>query len=280
VLLGALSRLPQGALSRITGRIADLRIPRPLRAPLLGAFVRATGIDMTEAELPLVDHATLDTLFTRRLRPHARDWPADADTVTSPVDGITGACGIIRDGLLLQAKGRQYTAGHLLDEGAARFEGGAYATFYLSPRHYHRVHAPLAGRISRLRHVPGALLPVNPPALSSIDELFPRNERMICWIEAEHGNMALVAVGAYNVGRISTAFDASARSNRRGATSSTRTYDPAIAMERGAEVFTFHLGSTVVLLFERELVQLQNRLVPGQEIRLGAPIAMLQPGRR
>ena len=273
-LIALLARLPQGALSRATGRLADLRIPRPLRAPLLGAFARAAGIDTSEAEHAPAEYDSLDAFFVRRLRPGARTWPADPDTVTSPVDGIIGPSGRIEDGHIIQAKRRTYTVADLLDDEdvASRCEGGAFLTIYLSPRHYHRVHAPLAGSVRRVRHVPGALLPVNPPAMERVPGLFPHNERLICPLESGLGEVSVVAVGAYNVGRITVAFDDAIRTNRKGAARATHTYDPPVALERGDELLAFHLGSTVVLVFERERVRLMEPLAVGQEIRLGQPI--------
>ena len=274
-LLALLARLPQGALSRATGRLADLRIPRPLRKPLLGAFARTAGIDTTEAEHPPATYDSLDAFFVRRLRPGARTWPDDSGIITAPCDGISGPSGRIENGRLIQAKGRTYTVADLLDDDAAarRCEGGAFLTIYLSPRHYHRVHAPVAGTVRTVHHVPGALLPVNAPAMERVPHLFPRNERLICPMESDRGVVAVVAVGAYNVGRITVAFDDTIRTNRRGARRATHTLDPPVALRRGDELLAFHLGSTVVLVFERDRVQLVETLAPGQEIRLGQPIA-------
>src|SRR5690606_37874720 len=136
------------------------------------------------------------------------------------------------------------------------FRDGDFITLYLSPRHYHRVHAPLAGAVVAARHVPGALLPVNRAAVAHVPELFPRNERVVAYLETAAGRLVVVAIGAYNVGRISTAFDAAwaggARgvTNRPGARPESRHYEPPVRLERGAELMAFHLGSTVVLLFE------------------------------
>ncbi|HEX2076856.1 MAG TPA: archaetidylserine decarboxylase [Longimicrobium sp.] len=281
--LSLLKRLPQGALSRAFGRLADVPIPPALRRPVLGAFARAVGADVAEAELPLEAYPTLNRFFTRRLAAGARGWPADPSAVASPVDGAIGQLGTVREGRLIQAKGRLYDAVHLLeDEGAAaRYEGGAFITLYLSPKDYHRIHAPVDGEIRAARHVPGALLPVNAAAVSHLPALFARNERLMCWIQGPLGRTAVVAVGAYNVGRISAAFDREwnalpGRSawvtNRRGLQSAARAYDPPIPVRRGDEIMTFHLGSTVVLLFEPGRVELLPAIHPGDPIRLGTPI--------
>lgn len=283
-VLAALARLPQGALSRGLGRIADLPLPRPLRRPVLGAFARAVGIDVAEAELPLEEYGSLNQFFVRRLRPGARPWPGTDSVAGSPVDGIVGQVGRVTEGRLIQAKGRWYGAADLLHDPAEaeRFEGGAFATIYLSPRHYHRIHAPTAGEIPAARHVPGLLLPVNEPAVLHVPELFARNERLVCVLDGPLGRISIVAVGAYNVGRISAAFDPDWNAppgkgrwvtNRPGAREELRTYDPPVPVEQGEEIMAFHLGSTVVLLFEPGRVELRSDLGPGAPVRLGEEIA-------
>jgi phosphatidylserine decarboxylase len=278
--LALLQRLPQGALSRAFGTLADLYLPRPMRAPVLGAFARAVGIDVAEAELPLTEYDSLNRFFVRRLLPGARTWPDDPCIAGSPVDGVLGQCGPIRDGTLVQAKGRHYRAGELLgsETAAQRYDGGVFLTIYLSPRHYHRIHAPCDGVIEEARYVPGALLPVNAPAVLHIDRLFPRNERLLCTIEGTLGSVAVVAIGAYNVGRISATFDPEWNENAGGWVTNHgahdvvhRHYDPAPLIERGAELMAFHLGSTVVLLFEPDIELMAGE--SGAGVRLGEPIA-------
>lgn len=283
-VLAALSRLPQGALSRAFGRLADVPIPRPLRRAVLGGFARATGIDPSEAEHSFEYYPTLDSFFVRRLRGGARSWPEMAAVAGSPVDGVLGQSGPVHDGALLQAKGRTYSAAALLhdDRDAARFEGGEFLTIYLSPRHYHRIHTPTEGRVIEASRVPGSLLPVNAPAVRHVADLFARNERLICHVEGPLGRIAVVAIGAYNVGRISAAFDEGwnreggrgAVTNRRRGAFERRVYSPGVPLERGDEIMAFHLGSTVVLLFEAARVKLIETLRPGAEISLGEPIAV------
>lgn len=249
---------------------------------MLGTFARATGIDVHEAELPIDAYGSLNRFFVRRLRPGSRNWPDDPREAGSPVDGIIGQSGPIRDGTLVQAKGRTYSAADLIGdaEEARRYHAGAFLTLYLSPRHYHRIHAPCSGDITSARYVPGALLPVNAPAVLHVDRLFPRNERLLCTIDGALGRVAVVAVGAYNVGRISADFDPAWKSgaegwvtNRRDAAIEGRRYEPPIRVTRGDEIMAFHLGSTVVLLFEPGVTL--GPLQPAAEIRLGAPIAAL-----
>lgn len=287
--LSLLKRLPQGALSRGFGRLADAPIPPPLRPAVLGAFARAVGADPAEAELPLEAYPTLNRFFTRRLAAGARTWPSDPSVVASPVDGAVGQLGTVREGRLIQAKGRLYEVAQLLEDeaAAARYEGGAFITLYLSPRDYHRIHAPVGGEIRQARHVPGSLLPVNAPSVAHMPELFARNERLMCHIDGPLGRAAVVAVGAYNVGRISAAFDRAWNAppgenawvtNRRGLQSAARSYDPPVAVNRGDEIMTFHLGSTVVLVFEPGRVELLPSLEIDQPVRLGMPIGAGQGG--
>jgi phosphatidylserine decarboxylase len=271
-------------LSRLTGRLSAVPIPRPLRRPVLGVTARLLGVDLSEARDPVESFRTLDEMFVRRLREGVREWPSDAGVVASPVDGVVGAFGRIEAGALVQAKGRGYTVAELLDDDrlASWFGDGSFVTLYLAPRHYHRIHAPVGGLIRRARHVPGRLLPVNRPAVNRIDRLFPRNERLIPVLESAGGEVgpgavAVVAVGAFNVGRITAEFDAGLETNRRRARPETRRYDPPVVLARGDPLMAFHLGSTVVLLFERP-VRFTGVVVAGREVRLGAALAEAVPG--
>lgn len=279
-LLGLLARLPQGTLSRGFGRLADAHIPLPVREPVLGAFARAVGADLEEAELPLSEYPTLNRFFTRKLKPGARVWPHDPAIAACPVDGATGQVGRVRKGRLIQAKGRDYTVAELLDDPAEaeRFDGGAFVTLYLSPRDYHRIHAPCDGTIARARHIPGALLPVNKAAVSYLPQLFARNERLLCYIDGPLGRVAVVAVGAYNVGRISAAWDPAWNAppgadswvtNRPGLEAATRVYDPAPEVRQGDDLMIFHLGSSIVLLFEPGRVELRPDMEHDQPVRAG-----------
>lgn len=280
-VIAALARLPQGAVSRLAGRIADVPIPSALRPAVLGGFAKAVGADPAEAEKPLRDYPTLDAFFTRRLRPGARPWRADPAGAGAPVDGVVGRVGPVAEGRIVQAKGLDYTAAELLDdEGyAERFAGGAFATFYLAPRHYHRIHAPCRGRVTAARSVPGSLLPVNAAAVASVPRLFARNERLVCRLTGPIGRVAVVAIGATNVGRISADFDplwnepTGGVTNRRGRLAGTRRYDPAVEIDAGDPLMAFHLGSSVVVLFEPGRVTIDPRVRPGEEIRVGAPLA-------
>ena len=285
--IAALERLPQGALSRFAGRLADVSIPHAMRRPVLSAFARAVGADPGEAALPLEEYASLDAFFVRRLRSGARPWRADPSGAGSPVDGIVGEVGRIAEGRLVQAKGIEYSVEDLLaDERlAARLDGGWFVTLYLAPRHYHRIHSPTRGSIPAARHVPGNLLPVNPPSVAAVPNLFARNERVVCELDGTAGDVAVVAVGATNVGRIESLFDPAWNGPRGGVTNQaregaargraidSRRYDPPLALDAGDELMAFHLGSSVVVLLEAGRFDLDPRVVPGREIRVGDPLA-------
>jgi len=280
-LLTLIRRVPQATLSRSLGRLADIPLPRPLRKPVLHSFARATGARVSEAEKPLHDYESVNAFFVRKLKPGLRTWPRDPDAVASPVDGIVGSVGRIHNGTALQAKGRTYSIGALLGDpnGTESYEGGLFVTLYLSPRHYHRIHAPVGGRVSLARHVPGRLFPVNPPAVSYVPNLFPRNERVFCQIESAYGPVALVAVGAFNVARISVAFDPEWSgpeawvSNRRRPPAPERRYDPPLTVRRSDELMAFYIGSTAVILLPPGLSTPTDFCEPGREVRLGQPLA-------
>ncbi|HWV56351.1 MAG TPA: archaetidylserine decarboxylase [Longimicrobiales bacterium] len=279
LILSVLGRLPNVSMSRAFGRLADVRIPRYARPLVLGTFSRLVGARPEEAEKPFDAYETLNAFFVRRLRHGLRTWPEDAAALSSPVDGIIGQLGRISEGRLLQAKGHDYSVAELLAGAgdAASFVDGGYITIYLSPRHYHRIHTPAVGRIRRAVHVPGTLLPVNAAAVAHVPKLFVRNERVVCMIDTDRGSLALVAVGAYNVGRISTAFDPEWRPPpgvasghvSRSRVPEARSYDPPLPVTVGEEVMAFHLGSTVIVLFEPHGWTLRKDLVPGVEVRVG-----------
>ena len=282
-MLALLRRLPKAGMSRSLGMLADVPLPERLRGPVLGTFARAIGAEVDEAELPLEAYSSLNAFFVRRLKPGTRRWPGDPDLVASPVDGIVGEMGRIEEGRLIQAKGRDYSAEDLLGNRfeAGEVDGGHFLTLYLAPRHYHRIHAPLGGAIVHARHVPGALFPVNEPSVSHIENLFARNERLLCHIHGRLGRTTVVAVGAYNVGRISAAFDPAWAgeedggwvTNRKGDLPPERTYDPPVEVARGDEIMAFHLGSTVILLFQPGRVAFDRDLRPGRELKLGDVVA-------
>jgi phosphatidylserine decarboxylase len=275
--LQLLRLLPRNALSRAAGRFAAAHLPRAWVRAEIGLFARATGVNLAEVREPLDSFATLQEFFTRELRPGVRPISPDADALVAPCDGAWGESGIVEQGLLLQLKGRPYSLSDLLvsSEDAARFEGGAYATFYLSPRDYHRFHAPLAARVERASYVPGTLWPVNRTGLTSVTGLFAQNERVCAFFRAGDTTLCLVAVGATMVGKVKVRFDA-LETNRPGAFLERRTYgaDRARSFAKGEEWGHFEFGSTLVLLCEPGAVELHAR-PPGATLRLGERIGTL-----
>lgn len=274
VVVDIVERLPQAAISRAWGWIARRRNPKIGVEALKRVFVAATGIDLTEAQDDISDYECLEDLFVRRLRPGVRRVEPDATAVVSPVDAMIGACGTVENDTLFQVKGRSYRLSRLLDdaENATRFEGGPYATFYLSPRDYHRIHAPVSGVIREARVVPGGLLPVFPEALEKVDELFARNERLITYIDTTHaGRIAVVKVGATLVGRISLAYDRDVHTNQQGQSRRTIEYEPPHLIQKGADLGAFELGSTVVLIGEKGRVDFSG-VQPGSATRMGLRI--------
>ena len=246
----AVAAVSSPLLSRITGRLSDLRVPGWLLVPMIRAYARAYGVDLGEAALPASAYPTFNAFFTRRLREGARPIDAAFGVLVSPSDSHLSAIGPVPgDGRLEQVKGEAYGIGALLgsEDEAARFRAGHHATLYLSPAMYHRVHSPVDGEVVAWRYVPGRLFPVNAAGVRSVPGLFTRNERVVVLLEsAAHGPVAVVLVGAANVGRISLAF-AELVTNRGQAPGSFRPKAP-IPIRRGDDIGAFNLGSTVVLL--------------------------------
>lgn len=281
LILRLLLRLPQGALSRLTGWLMHQPVPRPLRGIVVGGFARVVGIQTREAEHPPASYPSIGAYFVRRLKPGVRVWPDDSDLPTSPVDGIVGACGTLSGGRLLQAKGMDYSLSELLgdEDRAVSYADGFFITIYLSPRHYHRIHTPVGGAIQEARSIPGRLLPVHLTAVREIQDLFPRNERLVVHLtDTRETPVALVAVGAFNVGRISAAFEPGWETNGPGRPEDRReeVRHYSLPVMRGDELAAFHLGSTVVLAFGPEIQRrglgLHSALTPGAPIALGEPL--------
>lgn len=278
-LLTLLRLVPKNLVSSLAGRVTSLRLPSPMRRPAIGAFGRTFGVDFAEVVGPLDSYASIQEFFTRPLPPGVRPLEGDESTVVAPCDGAWGTAGIVSAGTLLQVKGRSYSLAALLGSAAdaAAFEGGAYATFYLAPRNYHRFHAPCAGRVARLRYLPGSLWPVNRIGVEGIEALFASNERMCAFLEvgAEKRSLCLVAVGATMVGKVRVNFD-DLTTNAGGKVAVERDYGGAgPALARGEEWGRFEFGSTIVLVAAASLMELDVR-EPGTELVLGRRIGRLR----
>jgi phosphatidylserine decarboxylase len=184
-----LTLLPKNAMSRAMGRVTAMRLPGPIQRAEIRLFAALAGVAIEEARDDVADFASLQQFFTRALRPGARPLEGDDKTLVSPCDGAWGESGAIESGTMMQVKGRAYRVADLLcdEDLAAAYEGGRYATFYLSPRDYHRFHTPTAGRITRVEYIPGALWPVNSIGLLGVDGLFAQNERLCAYLELGPG---------------------------------------------------------------------------------------------
>jgi phosphatidylserine decarboxylase len=274
---------PKGTLSHAIGWAARRRVPRLLRRAVYGGFARLAGADLSARDRPIEAVERFDDFFTRPLKPGARPVAEGEGVVASPVDGTVSEVGVSEGGRLIQCKGRDYTVkGLLADPVEARhFEGGAYATLYLAPRDYHRVHAPVSGKIAAYRHIPGAFFPVNPLSVRNIAGLFSINERLVTYLDSEVGRVAVVKVAATGVGHITVSYDPEVHTHRRGSSGWTgwaqRFAEPR-AVQRGDELGAFHLGSTVILLFEPGRVELDVK--PGNQVRVGQRVGRRAARRR
>ncbi len=265
--------LPKQAMTWLAGRVANAR--RPWTQTVIRRFVARYGVNMAEAANPdLASYASFNEFFTRALRSDVRPL-ADAVFV-SPVDGAISQCGAIDGDQILQVKGHRYSTQALLGGDAAlasSFDDGVFATLYLSPRDYHRVHMPCAGRLLRMIHLPGALFSVNPATAQAVPGLFARNERVVCLFESSIGPFVLVLVGAALVGSMATVWHGVVNPPRPGKLREWSYADQQIVLNKGDEMGRFLLGSTVVLLFPKDTLVLAPGLQAGKAIRLREAMA-------
>ncbi len=272
--------LPHHLLS--AGMYALTRVRwRPFKDFLIRRFVRLYGVDMGEAaESDTRAYPHFNAFFTRRLRADARPLATEPTAVLGPADGVLSQAGSLDAGRLLQAKGVNYDLTDLLGgerQWARRFEGGLFATVYLSPRDYHRVHMPMEGRLKRMLHVPGRLFSVSPLTTALVPGLFTRNERVVCLFETAVGPMAVILVGAVFVGGIDTVWAGCvAPAGRRVSRWNYAEPLPAVTLERGAELGRFNMGSTVILLFPPGRVRWDPDLRPGRRLRMGEALGWIQ----
>lgn len=268
--------LPQHFLSGVVRMVARSRIGF-VRTALIRSFLRHYPVDLSEAAHgEITAYSSFNDFFTRRLRAGARPPDPDSRAALCPVDGTVSQAGAIDGDTLLQAKGLHYSAAALLGDDtalAAEFAGGAFATLYLAPHNYHRIHMPLAGTLRVARFVPGDLFSVNAATAASVPGLFARNERIACVFDTSSGPMAMVLVGALFVGSMSLAWAGEIRAARRKPYD-LPAQDPFIALDRGAELGWFNMGSTVVVLFGPRGPALVAGLAPGRAVRVGERLAL------
>jgi phosphatidylserine decarboxylase len=239
-------------------------------------FARGYRVALDEVEGRIEDYPTFSEFFSRGLKDGSRRVDPSAEVVVSPVDGRVSQLGQVDAGRCLQAKGITFPLDQLLGEGrrALDFEGGSFITLYLSPRDYHRFHAPLGGAITGYHYLPGQFWPVNGPSVRTMDALFSLNERLVTFIDTPAGKLAYVAVGATCVARIRAAYDTVVTHDGRPGGSAV--YPQPMAIEKGAEVGRFEMGSTVILLFQRGRVSWAPSLVPDAPVRMGEPIGVFR----
>lgn len=265
--------LPHHAISRVVHAATRWRAPW-WKNMLTGWFIRHFKVDLDDAlESNPRGYDNFNAFFTRALKPQARPLPDDENTIVSPADGAISAIGRIDGDTLLQAKGRSFTVTELLGGDptlAARFQGGHYATVYLSPADYHRVHTPAAGRLQEMIHIPGRLFGVSGFAVRSIDRLFARNERVVSLFDTAHGPMAVVMVGAINVASIETVW-AGEVTPPHGKHIRRWLYhgNDARKFARGEEMGRFNMGSTVIVLYGPNQIDWLPELMPDQKVRMG-----------
>jgi phosphatidylserine decarboxylase len=268
--------LPQHALSRLVLRATRVRAPW-FKNWLIRGFLRLYTIDMADAVQPdPFRYASFNEFFTRALRPEARSLAKEPREIACPVDGVISEAGKIDGDSLLQAKGRNYTLKELLAScaWAKDFEGGSFATIYLAPFNYHRVHMPLAGRLRETVYVPGRLFSVNAATASLVPRLFARNERVLTWFDTAFGEFALILVGALNVGSIATVWAGDITpAPRRVATALP---PQEVSLDKGAELGRFNMGSTVILLFQKDRARWHAEMRAGATVRLGQSLGYLQ----
>lgn len=274
-VVGLQHALPKRALTELAGALAR----RPLGAVTQAAirrFIARYGVDMGEAAQPdPAAYASFNDFFTRALRPGAR--PLAAADLVCPVDGAISQCGAIEHDRILQAKGHSYTVAALLGDDAALaadFTDGTFATLYLSPRDYHRIHMPCAGRLQRMVHVPGTLFSVNPATARGVPGLFARNERVVCLFKGQRRDgrrfpFVLVLVGATIVGSIATVWHGVVNPPRPGRVRRWDYDGRDLTLAQGAEMGRFLLGSTVIVLLPPGVARLAPDWVPGRPVRMG-----------
>jgi phosphatidylserine decarboxylase len=269
--------LPHRLLSALARRLAYSRSPR-VRRWLIDQVVARFGVDLSEAlESNAHAYESFNAFFTRALKPGARQPDSDPRALLMPADGRISQCGAIHGGRIFQAKGQSFTAAELLGEADAAmpFAEGLYATVYLSPRDYHRVHMPWTGRLLRTVHVPGRLFSVGPAAVREVPRLFARNERLVCHFDCDFGPMAVVMVGALLVSGVETTWSG-VEIPRYGDAVTAKDYGRQhIVLERFAEMARFNYGSTVIVLLPPGVAALAPGLGAESPVRLGERLATL-----
>ncbi len=257
------------------GAISDRMLPKAILILWIRLYCKIFGVNMAESEKSIRDFNTFNEFFTRELKAGVRNIDSSKKSIISPVDGRVIEFGKIEKNTLIQAKGKTYSLESLLQnkDAAKKFEDGSFITIYLSPKDYHRIHSPVSGKISGYSYIQGNLFPVGNFSSAQIDELFSKNERLITYIEYSGGTVVVVKIGACTVGRIrinyeDSAFDTSMKINVE------KKYAKKFPVRKGEEIGRFELGSTVVLLFEKNTINFE-KISGGTQIKMGEKIACI-----
>lgn len=262
--------LPHHLVSRLAGYIAECRWPW-FKNLLIKKFIDHYRVDMAEAQESNPEaYAHFNDFFTRALKADARTFVQQPDSIACPVDGTISQLGDIREGRIFQAKGHEFSALELLGGSAQLaelFQEGKFATVYLSPKDYHRIHMPIAGELKQTLYVPGRLYSVSPLTTNQIPRLFARNERLIALFDTEMGPMAMILVGAMIVASIETVWASLVTPPKRQLKQTQ--YGDRIRLEKGDEMGRFKLGSTVIMLFGKDAMQWEQSLAADQGVRMG-----------
>lgn len=279
--------LPQILISRVAGKLADSRPPATLKNAFIRWFIGRYGVNMSEAaEEDPTRYSSFNDFFTRELKPGLRPVADGEGTLASPVDGVISQLGQIQQDRVFQAKGQSFNLNELLGGDAERarpFVDGQFATIYLAPKDYHRIHMPIAGQLQEMVYVPGRLFSVNPVTAAAVPRLFARNERVVATFETEAGPMAMVMVGAMIVGSVETRWAgvvSPTSGKREVSTSDYRHLASAIHYDRGEEMGRFRLGSTVILLFPKGASRWQSTLKSQSVVKMGQPFGEITPARQ
>ncbi len=267
--------LPQHMLSRWMSRLTHCE-NRLWKNLFIKAIIHIYGVNMNEAESVDVEHyCSFNRFFTRELKQGVRPVAGAADAIVSPADGVVSQTGLISAGRIFQAKNHEYTALELLGGDAERakpFENGRFATIYLSPKDYHRLHMPLTGKLAEMVHIPGRLFSVNAVTVNAVPNLFARNERVACIFDTEAGPMALVLVGAIFVSSVETVWHGVVTPPTPNEAGSWGYKENPPLLEKGVEMGRFNMGSTIIVLFGQDKAAWNEDLLAGKQVRLGEMI--------
>ena len=271
--------LPQHKLSKLIHRLSRIEF-KPFKNMLINTFIRIYNVDMRIAEYQNSnDYDSFNSFFTRKLKKNTRKWEINNHLVLSPVDGQISQIGIINNHQLIQAKRKKYNLEQLLGNDknlAHEFKNGSFATLYLSPRDYHRIHMPVTGRLIKSMYIPGDLFPVNNSSVNNIDKLFSRNERFVSIFITDIGLMAQIMVGAIFVGSMETVWSGEIIPNKKGEKIINDYKENNIKLVQGDEFGHFNMGSTVILLFQKNKIAWLSDKIKNVSINSGQSLGNIK----